>query len=860
MNIGMALTKDNEFQEIFIEKDFDEEQPNGTLLLDLRNYFDENLSPSSSWKEMKKEFLSDCSYFYFINSNEETFWNIYSTKLDREELCPNEKICSLNCRLYLNDMKRNMKLIELKIHLKDVDDHRGQFSQEKYFFQMDRRLSSNGFRFQLEQIQDEDMANDDDDLFYVLRLNSNRTKFPFELNYDKKNHLLELIFIDNHQPLFNVYQVELIAINRKRHDEIEDSCLIEIEVRSNDIEKEKISENNIRVQFNQTKYRFILYSWPRTNFLGQIQLEKSTNTSSKRISYRLNYQNDYVKEILDLNPSTGELFLKNLKYIDFKEKLIEVDLHAFDSNNFLTKTSIELIFNISEPIIDEHQINLELFLPKLFTRDGSRKNDHEKIIFIEENHRVPLTIAQIYLSHPYRLFQWNSSLNSTTDRLFDLQSIDEHFYDLILLKSFDYESVQQCTLNMFFVFDQPITLRQSLMIFIDNLNDWSPSFVNEHFYFQIEENLFFSTAFTRFQAIDHDQLEPLHYYLNGTISDFFLNSTTGELFLLHSFDRELQSNISFDICADDQVHHSCQPVLIDILDVNDHRCTFSVSNVTLFIQEHLPSDTILYEFHAIDLDSDENSNLHYSLRTISSYLHLDSTLGILQTTSNMFDYRSIQQFSTTIVACDNPRSPSHSLCCSLDLQIQILDHHQHRHFLLDFSHQYEDQHHYSLIINFINQTTMPLLHFRPSSTSFIQNDPSSSLYFHPSTHQLIISKNDTDAIDFPFRTRMNLSLGTASSILLDIQIYRYRLDNQLNIVPFSTLFLLPLFVLLLPVPLLILYLINKKKNQNNHTFLTTPSRSTTSISNKSIHQNQNVKYFQTYYSFDHSLTPQSTHI
>ena len=151
-----------------------------------------------------------------------------------------------------------------------------------------------------------------------------------------------------------------------------------------------------------------------------------------------------------------------------------------------------------------------------------------------------------------------------------------------------------------------------------------------------------------------------------------MNSTTGQLWILKSFDREMKSNYSLFICAFDGLYRSCSSLFVDILDENDNICHFNSSSITLTINENLPSNTFLTQIHAFDPDYRENGTLEYRLSSSTSYLTLNSFNGILRTTSKSFDYELIQTYSLLLVACDNIHSFP-SLCCYLQLYINLID-------------------------------------------------------------------------------------------------------------------------------------------------------------------------------------------
>ena len=771
---------EQEFERIEISIDFDEEQPNGTILIDLNEYFMTKTFYEIDWKNVEIEFVNGCEDYYL---NKTKFGHIYSNHFDREQLCGKDMFCSFHCEIYLNEMKRKMKLIDLKMNLNDIDDHRGEFLEKISHYRIHCELFSLNFHFQLEQIHDDDF-NDDKNYFYALQPNVD----IFQLNFDEQNHLLELILNENcHSLKRNFYSFQLLAFNRKRNNQIEDSCTIEIEI-------EKSSKH----------LQFFLDSTRKINLLGHIDTEHYQN---RTIFHR--FQPEILNEFLIFNLSTGDLIVKNSTIFPFDHQDFHFHLHFIDSNNFSQEIFIEIFFNSTEVVLNEKSIiDVEIFLSKPLT-----KNLQEKQISIEENHQVPLKIGEIYCSQSFLSMKMNSNRE-----FFDFQRLDDHFFELILQKSFDFESIQKVFVEISFEFAEHFFIQRNFEIFIENLNDCLPNFIGNNFSLEIQENRFDENSIFEIQANDDDQLESLYFYLLHDSNEFFIDSTSGKIFLRHALDREVQSNYSLEICVHDQIHHVCQLIHIEIIDVNDNRCSFSLSKIHLIIEENLPDRSFLYQFHAIDRDIQENANLHYFLQKSSQFLHLNSTSGILRIARSPFDRHLIENFTSSIVACDHFQSKFNSLCCSIDLDIKILNFQTPRILQLHLS-----QHFYFLILNSLDPKAMPFLSFPKPIHS--QQISSSIISLHPSTKQLICH----ETISTPFNMTMNFTFSNLSFIVLNISFYPTRINYFRPSISFTLLFLLILL-------LLVVFLCYRLK----------------------LKHHRHLKHLQTYYSFDQSLTPPTT--
>jgi hypothetical protein len=247
------------------------------------------------------------------------------------------------------------------------------------------------------------------------------------------------------------------------------------------------------------------------------------------------------------------------------------------------------------------------------------------------------------------------------------------------------------------------SIEKSIEIHIENMNDCQPYFNRSIYHLQIEENNPSPFLLYTFQAFDQDDLNQISYEIQNFDENIFsINSTNGQLWIFKSFDREFQSNYSFLICAFDQIYRTCSLVYLNILDQNDNICQFNSSSITIYINENLPTNTNLIQIQAFDPDYQLNGTLFYSFNSTTSFLTLNSTSGVIQTTKNSFDYEFIQFYSIIIQSCDNFFSFP-SFCCSIQLKININDLNDNHPYLI-----YPSDINQIFIIHYSNQT-MPQL-------------------------------------------------------------------------------------------------------------------------------------------------------
>lgn len=893
------------FEEISISLTIDEERSNGTKLIDLNKYFHEQ--HNEDIQQYQREFLHPCDFFYF-GSDDKTQWHIFVKHLDREELCPYEEQCHLICQFYLK--KDQMKLVQIHLFLRDVNDHRGRFIKDHYFFELDENLPL-GYRLQLEQVYDPDFyANQKTYQLNYSSFDSDqspRRRFPFDLSFDSTKHLLELILIDHLDvDAQSSFHFQLISIENQH---IEDQCHIEINIRSNHLDSQQMPS------FQQAEYHFHVDHF-HSNPIGQVRLNISDNKhpsmSKSKIFFRIlsskSQHNDQQFDLFRLNETTGELFVADPSSFRFDQnefidnQHFQLIIEAFNTNFLSSLTTVFIHFNLSSSSSSRHSIDVNddehflLFIPKRFQHEQQTitSDQQDFIIRVFENTPVPLTLCQLFLSTSTssngKVEEKHIQVKTTFDSdAFLLQQVDDHLFDFVLVRSLDYELVKNISIT--FLLNRPSRSdqqqqqqqRKSLIIVVENQNDCSPFFTQQHFHFQVEENQLVTNTFFTFQAQDEDKDDVLQYYLNYSSTEeqevyqpfFHVDPTNGQFLLLRPFDRETQSNYSFRICVDDQLHHSCVPLHLQILDQNDHDCSFpTVDRIDLDLHENLPPNTFLTRLVAHDPDQDENGTLSYSLSSPSPYLHLNSSTGLLTTTLIPFDHETIQNYSITIVACDNIHRPHLSRCCSIDLLLHIQDQNDHQPHLIYPSLDHKD----IFVIRYVNQTMMPIIRALDQDLDQEHNrinftihggSLNGSVSIHPHTGQLILQ--NPSSTPFPLYGTLLLSLSSETTIPLTLLIHDNQTDPQvfLRSIRSATSFsfyyyyyfiMFVVILLLLPFVFLIPQVLKGKEQRvtTHHAHSLLGTTSTTTLSSKSLSNHK--RSFETYYSFGDTLAPNCTQI
>ena len=497
------------FEEVLIEVSIKEEEQNGTIIVDLRSYI-KSFSLLNNSNSYKIKFVRPCSNFYIDDKN---LFEIRSLKLDREEICQYETNCYLNCDLFIE--KEEIKLIKLRINIEDINDHKPKFKKSFYSYEFDENLST-GFRFQLEQAEDKDISEENSiKNYYLNRINS--SFFPFKLHYDKENHLLELILMENIKTNRRVqYIFELVVVDGKNEN---DKCLIEINILNNE------QNDYLPPRLEKNLYEFYISNQNQT-FIGQIHAENPSNINNKQIYYRLipSVENS---NLFRINETTGEIFLNENQKLNTFDQFYEIFIEAFYFNSLSSLTTVQIHFNFTDSFSNnERESFIQILIPKLFQRDQNQSQ-----IFLRENLSVPLTILQLFVSSS-SLKPFIEMKTSMDENYFYLKQLDQQLFEFILLKPLDYELIQKIYLD--FILNRQNLTKKSLEIIIENINDCQPIFYQTNFDFQIQENNQKPFLLYTFQAFDQDNLNQIVYQIQTSGSDYFCF-----LFVFHSLDFEM---------------------------------------------------------------------------------------------------------------------------------------------------------------------------------------------------------------------------------------------------------------------------------------------------------------------------------
>ncbi|KFO85328.1 Cadherin-23, partial [Buceros rhinoceros silvestris] len=237
----------------------------------------------------------------------------------------------------------------------------------------------------------------------------------------------------------------------------------------------------------------------------------------------------------------------------------------------------------------------------------------------------------------------------------------------------------------------------TVSLFIDDINDCQPEFINPIQTVSIPESAAPGTVVAKMTAIDRDLHPRLEYYLleivarddtDALVPDqqgaFTVDFRTGAVKIKTPLNRELVATYEVTI----SVHDNASEVIdrsvsvpnakltVNVLDVNDNTPRFRPFGVTYFterILEGATQGTTLISISAVDPDKGANGQITYELLNISpeeGYACLEDQSAGKVMANRTVDYEEVQWLNFTVRASDNG-SPRRS--AEIPVYLQIVD-------------------------------------------------------------------------------------------------------------------------------------------------------------------------------------------
>uniref|UniRef100_A0A671QIP4 Cadherin domain-containing protein n=1 Tax=Sinocyclocheilus anshuiensis TaxID=1608454 RepID=A0A671QIP4_9TELE len=384
------------------------------------------------------------------------------------------------------------------------------------------------------------------------------------------------------------------------------------------------------------------------------------------------YTSEKTQEKFSLDPSSGEIRVKDMT--DFEEvKSFEMYVEAKDKAVNPLSGQCKILVFITDLNDNHPEITIKSF--------------HSSI---KENDPVGTVIAVISVSD--RDSGDNGkvvlSIHNAEILPFALNKSSEDFFELIVTESLDRELKNSYDITLY-VTDRgtpPLTDNETISLTVQDVNDNAPTFPQSFYTIHLMENndpAGGQIATVSAQDYDYGENAQVTYSLLDSPSvplstAISINSVTGEIYSMQTFNYEQVKTLHFQVMATDSgvpPLSSNATVNVFILDENDNSPVIlpSYSEPGSFNSENIPYSAeagyFVAKIRAVDADSGYNALLSYHLTEPkgTNLFRIGSSTGEIRTKRRMSD-NDLKTHPLLITVSDNGE-PSLSATMSMDVVV-----------------------------------------------------------------------------------------------------------------------------------------------------------------------------------------------
>ncbi|XP_073685619.1 protocadherin gamma-A12-like isoform X16 [Garra rufa] len=579
---------------------------------------------------------------------------IVAETIDREELCGSQIPCILSYELVLENPLEVHRII---LQIEDINDNAPRFQNERIIFEI-TESAVKGQRFRLHEAHDSDIGRN--------AVNN----YSLEKNQHFKLSVHDIADGGKYAEL--VLEKELDREQQKEIDMIltatdggspqrSGTAVIHITVLD--------ANDNVPV-FSESVYKVTLAeNTPSGKEIIKVSATDADEGPNGEVTYEFSRISDKAAKLFSIDKTTGQIVVTG--EIDYeKDKKYELGIYAQDA--FGLSSTAKVIIDVTDVNDNPPRIILKsLNNPVL---ENSEPGTEVGIINVQdkdsgENRQIRCSVQQ---NVPFKL---NPSV--------------KNYFSLVTTKALDREkeSDYNITITATDAGSPPLSTSMTIHLFVSDVNDNPPVFVQQSYSAYISENNKAGTSVCSVSANDPDwrQNGTVLYSLvpsevNGVpVSSFLsINGDTGVIHAVRSFDYEQSRNFTVKIVARDNGSpplSSNVTVKVFITDENDNspQILYPVPDGKSLMTEMVPkatlSGSLVSKVIAVDADSGQNAWLSYQIvkSTDPGLFSIGLHSGEIKTQRDISESDNMKQ-SLVISVKDNGQ-PSLSTTCAVNLLI-----------------------------------------------------------------------------------------------------------------------------------------------------------------------------------------------
>ncbi|KAK5608976.1 hypothetical protein CRENBAI_017668 [Crenichthys baileyi] len=573
-------------------------------------------------KERKYRIVSsDADPIFHANPNDGILY--VSRKIDREEVCSQSSACVLNVKTVLENP---LEVHYVRVEVLDINDHSPTFQDNEITLEISESVFP-GARFQLKAARDPDSGH-----FSVQHYKLNQNEH-FRLEVKDKGDDGKIPVLIVQKPLDREtagrHSLVLTALDGGKPPKT-GSMNIRIDILD--------VNDNVPVFFSDAYSVSLRENVPLGTTVVQVNATDLDEGTNGEVIYSLGKSmNQHTLKLFDINSITGEITVKGL--IDYEERdKYEIEIEASDKGFAPLTTEKSVTIKIIDVNDNAPEIEVTSFSSS-----------------IPEDSRPGTTVALISVNDLDSGLNGKVICSMSEDIPFTLSpTIQDTIYSLITQSLLDREKQSHYDLTIFAkdAGHPRLSSEKTISVVVSDVNDNSPEFVLSPYNFYLTEANEPGTSVFSVKAFDHDDNENalLSYQIvrdgseNNKLTSFLnINSETGDIVALKSFDFETLKTFQFQVVASDSGSPSLSSnvtVNVFILDQNDNAPVILYpvsSNGSAEGVEEIPRNVnvghLVTKVRAYDADIGYNGWLLFSLQEVTdhSLFGLDRYTGQIRT-------------------------------------------------------------------------------------------------------------------------------------------------------------------------------------------------------------------------------------